>query len=126
MAIFLSATNLADLTGTSLATTQKWGENGVYPYHRNENGKMGFWMEELLDVQPVRQMLETRWDEEAHVVPLRDFTSVELFAGAGGLALGMHMAGFRHVLLNEMDAMACRTLRRNHPEWNVLEATFVR
>ena len=109
------------MTGTSLATTQKWGENGVYPYHRNENGKMGFWMEELLDVQPVRQMLETRWDEEAHVVPLRDFTSVELFAGAGGLALGMHMAGFRHVLLNEMDAMACRTLKRNHPEWNVLE-----
>ena len=33
----------------------------------------------------------------------------------------MHLAGFRHVLLNEMDAMACQTLRRNHPEWNVLE-----
>lgn len=121
MPTFLSATNLADLTGTSLATAQKWGESGVYPYHRNENGKMGFYMEDLLDVNPVRQMLETNWDEEAHVVPLRDFTSVELFAGAGGLALGMHMAGFRHVLLNEMDAMACRTLRKNHPEWNVLE-----
>ena len=121
MAVFLSATNLADLTGTSLATTQKWGESGVYPYHRNENGKMGFYMEELLDVEPVRQMLQSNWEEEAHVVPLRDFTSVELFAGAGGLALGMHMAGFRHVLLNEMDAMACQTLRRNHPEWNVLE-----
>lgn len=121
MPTFLSATNLADLTGTSLATAQKWGESGVYPYHRNENGKMGFYMEDLLDVNPVRQMLETNWDEEAHVIPLRDFTSVELFAGAGGLALGMHMAGFRHVLLNEMDAMACRTLRKNHPEWNVLE-----
>ena len=57
MAIFLSATNLADLTGTSLATAQKWGENGVYPYHRNENGKMGFWMEELNEVQPVRGQL---------------------------------------------------------------------
>ncbi len=109
------------MTGTSLATAQKWGESGVYPYHRNENGKMGFYMEDLLDVNPVRQMLETNWDEEANVVPLRDFTAVELFAGAGGLALGMHMAGFRHVLLNEMDAMACRTLRKNHPEWNVLE-----
>ena len=121
MAIFLSAMNLADLTGTSLATTQKWGENGVYPYRRNENGKMGFYMEDLLDIEPVRQMLQSNWEEEEHVVPLRDFTSVELFAGAGGLALGMHMAGFRHVLLNEMDAMACRTLKRNHPEWNVLE-----
>ena len=52
---------------------------------------------------------------------LRDYTSVELFAGAGGLALGMHLASFRHELLNEMDSMACQTLRKNHPEWNVLE-----
>lgn len=121
MPTFLSATNLADLTGTSLATAQKWGESGVYPYHRNEKGKEGFYMEDLRDVEPVRQMLETNWEEELHVAPLRDFTSVELFAGAGGLALGMHMAGFHHVLLNEMDGMACRTLKRNHPEWNVLE-----
>lgn len=121
MPTFLSATNLADLTGTSLATAQKWGESGVYPYHRNEKGKEGFYMEDLRDVEPVRQMLETNWEEELHVTPLRDFTSVELFAGAGGLALGMHMAGFHHVLLNEMDGMACRTLKRNHPEWNVLE-----
>ena len=121
MPTFLSATNLADLTGTSLATAQKWGESGVYPYHRNEKGKEGFYMEELTDVEPVRMMLNTHWDEELHVAPLRAYTSVELFAGAGGLALGMHLAGFRHVLLNEMDAMACQTLRRNHPEWNVLE-----
>ena len=78
-------------------------------------------MEELADVEPVKMMLETKWEEEFHVAPLRDFTSVELFAGAGGLALGMHLAGFRHVLLNEIDHMACQTLRRNHPEWNILE-----
>ena len=121
MPTFLSATNLADLTGTSLATTQKWGESGVYPYHKNDKGKDGFFMEDLTDVEPVKMMLDTNWEEEFHVAPLRDFTSVELFAGAGGLALGMHLAGFRHVLLNEMDAMACQTLKRNHPDWNVLE-----
>ncbi len=121
MSTFLSVTNLADLTGTSLATVQKWGESGVYPLRHNEKGKEGFYMEELTDVEPVRMMLDTHWDEEFHVAPLRDYTSVELFAGAGGLALGMHLAGFRHVLLNEVDAMACNTLRRNHPEWNVLE-----
>ena len=66
-------------------------------------------------------MLDTNWDEEFHVAPLRDYTSVELFAGAGGLALGMHLAGFRHVLLNEMNTMACHTLRRNQPDWNILE-----
>lgn len=56
MPTFLSATNLADLTGTSLATAQKWGMNGVYPYHTNENGKEGFYMEELTDIEPVRMM----------------------------------------------------------------------
>ena len=121
MPTFLSATNLADLTGTSLATAQKWGESGMYPYRKNENGKEGFYMEELMDIEPVRMMLNTNWDEEFHVAPLRDYTSVELFAGAGGLAIGMHLAGFRHILLNEVDPMACQTLRRNHPEWNVLE-----
>lgn len=121
MPIFLSATNLADLMGTSLATVLKWGENGVYPYHRDEKGKKGFYMEELSDVEPVSLMLQTKWDEEYYVSPLRDYTSVELFAGAGGLALGMHLAGFRHVLLNEINPMACQTLRKNHPEWNVLE-----
>ena len=121
MPTFISASNLADLTGTSLATAIKWGENGIYPFHRNEKGKEGFFMEDLKEVEPVRMMLNTNWDEEFHVAPLRDYSSVELFAGAGGLALGMHMAGFRHVLLNEMDSMACQTLRRNHPEWNVLQ-----
>lgn len=120
MRTFISATNLADILGTSLATVQKWGESGVYPYHTSK-GKKGFFMEDLNDIPPIKQMLETHWDEEYYVAPLRDFTSVELFAGAGGLALGMHLAGFRNVLLNEIEPMACQTLRKNHPEWNVFE-----
>ena len=82
---------------------------------------MGFYMEELTDVEPVQMMLSSNWDEEKHVTPLRDFTSLELFAGAGGLALGMHLARFRHILLNEIDPMASETLRLNRPDWNVLE-----
>lgn len=118
---FVSVNNLADILGTSLATAQKWGESGVYPYRTDEKGKKGFYMEDLRSIPSIKDMLDTRWDDEAVVTPLRDYTSVELFAGAGGLALGMHLAGFKHVLLNEMDGMACTTLRRNHPEWNVLE-----
>jgi DNA (cytosine-5)-methyltransferase 1 len=40
-------------------------------------------------------------------------TSVELFAGAGGLALGVEMAGFEHLLVSELDRRACATLTAN-------------
>jgi DNA (cytosine-5)-methyltransferase 1 len=39
--------------------------------------------------------------------------SVELFAGAGGLAIGMSNAGFRHEAVIEWDHDACETFREN-------------
>ena len=47
-------------------------------------------------------------------------TSIELFAGAGGLALGTELAGFTHIALIEIDKDAARTLKINKPIWNVL------
>ncbi|WP_309055532.1 DNA (cytosine-5-)-methyltransferase [Streptomyces sp.] len=42
--------------------------------------------------------------------------SIEICAGAGGQAIGLHRAGFRHVGLVEIDPHAVMTLRRNIAE----------
>ncbi|MFI9645926.1 DNA cytosine methyltransferase [Streptomyces sp. NPDC052040] len=43
----------------------------------------------------------------------RRFTSIEICAGAGGQAVGLHNASFRHLALIEIDESAVATLRRN-------------
>lgn len=48
--------------------------------------------------------------------------SIELFAGAGGLALGIERAGFETVALIEIDKDASDTLKFNRPAWNVINA----
>lgn len=54
--------------------------------------------------------------------------SVELFVGAGGLALGTSIAGMRHEVAIEWDRNACDTLRRNQTngvaevkDWRIVE-----
>jgi len=53
---------------------------------------------------------------------MRDLTSVEVCAGAGGQALGLELAGFDHRLLIDIDEHCVRTLRHNRPDWNVRQA----
>ena len=47
--------------------------------------------------------------------------AIELFSGAGGLALGLEQAGFESAALFERNREACATLRLNRPGWNVVE-----
>ncbi|MCY0894653.1 MAG: DNA (cytosine-5-)-methyltransferase [Acidibacillus sp.] len=88
----------------------------------------------LCDVLGVSTTFLLREDEENYgikeIAPL-DFLitypdsptgirTVELFAGAGGLALGMELAGLSTEALIEIDNAACQTLKHNRPQWNVI------
>jgi len=57
---------------------------------------------------------DTRFNDPGNIASAH--RSIELFAGGGGLALGLHEANFEHLLVNEFNARACQTLRANFAE----------
>lgn len=62
------------------------------------------------------------WDQLTAVVPppQKGFTAVELFAGAGGLSIGLENAGINVVIANEIMPDFAATLKANHPHTNVI------
>jgi len=69
------------------------------------------------------------WENSGSKAPRRGvktLTSIELCAGAGGQAIGLEQAGFRHLALVENDPHAVQTLRLNRPEWNVVEGDITK
>ena len=73
-------------------------------------------------LSPFTEMFSSQWDEELKITPKKPYTSLEVFAGAGGMALGLEKAGFEHVYLNDLDSNACNTLSTNRPDWIVQQA----
>ena len=55
-----------------------------------------------------------------HLPGRNDFTAVELFAGAGGLSIGLERAGIHVVIANEIMPDFAATLAANHPNTNVI------
>lgn len=54
------------------------------------------------------------------IMTSKKLNTIELFAGAGGLALGIEKAGFSTLGLIEFDKAASETLKYNRPNWNVI------
>ena len=69
---------------------------------------------------------KTEFVDTSKVKAIRTYNSIELFAGAGGLALGLELAGFNAKGLVEIDKYAAKTLRTNRAEWNVIEDDIVK
>lgn len=51
--------------------------------------------------------------------------ALDLFAGCGGLSLGLEMAGIRTIAANELEPLFCETYRINHPETEVIQGSIL-
>lgn len=75
----------------------------------------------ILSVSPSEIMNFGEYEASRNVaVKENDVTAIELFAGAGGLALGLELAGIKTLEYVEFDNACCETLRTNRPDWNVV------
>lgn len=119
---YFSAETVADVLSVSKKNVESWVKNGkLVPVLDPATHDKPYSKQQLLKFPQFASMFNSTWDADMAVVPKRDYTLVELFAGAGGLALGLEQAGFKSVLLNEKDKYACQTLRVNRPHWHVIE-----
>jgi len=111
---------VADLLSVSKQTVRNWDAIGKLKAQRNPKNGYRLYREsdvKVLDKEGV--LAET--GSPARERPIKDYRVVELFAGAGGLALGLEKAGLSSRMLNEIDRYACATLRANRPQWNIVE-----
>lgn len=122
MSKYLTISETAKLLNKSTKTLRRWDDEGKLSAVREPISNYRVYRKE--DVERLfANFLNKDIDDEISnfVEPENEYTVLELFAGAGGLALGMEKAGLKCVALNEIDKYACETLRKNRPNWNVLE-----
>ncbi len=60
-----------------------------------------------------------------HSIPSSAPTFIEVCAGCGGLSTGFLQAGFKALLLNEIQPTFCKTLRTNHPGVKVQQGSMI-
>lgn len=119
---YLTLAETAEIIGKSKETLRRWDKEGILSAVREPVSNYRVYRK-----SDVQTLLGSLFDEvieddvSNYVEPENEYSVLELFAGAGGLAIGLEKAGLKCVALNEIDKWACQTLRNNRPNWNVLE-----
>jgi len=116
-----SISEAAEILGKNPETLRRWDNEGKLIAVREPMSNYRVYQRQQLETFPEFKNYFEKIDESNYVEPKREYSVLELFAGAGGLAIGLERAGIKCAALNEIDKWACQTLRENRPHWNVLE-----
>jgi DNA (cytosine-5)-methyltransferase 1 len=117
----LSVAEASRVADVSPDTIRRWEKKGLIKAHRSPLNHRLFDVDEVRRVN--QKVLGHATAKEFKILKSKEkskYSVIELFAGAGGTALGFHNAGLQHVLLTDWDKDATETLRRNIPEWTVI------
>ena len=104
------------LIGVSPDTIRRWHKKGLIKAKKGAGGERLFSSEEISRVIAKSSSSDNPW--RVLTASKSKLTSIELFAGAGGLALGMHNAGIQSKMLVDFDRDSVLTLKQNMPDWN--------
>lgn len=121
---YVQVSEAASILGVSVDTIRRWDKLGLIKANRDRKNYRRFRLAELRRVQ---QKLDGSSKENNYRVLTAEksypVSCVDLFAGAGGTALGFHNAGIKHTLLAELDNNAANTLETNSKSldynWNI-------
>ena len=118
---YYSLNEVSQILGKSKETLRRWDREGKFPAVREPISQYRIYKKEQINTLLKQLSIDYEDTIDNSVKPIQEFKVLELFAGAGGLAVGLEKAGIKCVALNEIDKWACKTLRENRPNWNVLE-----
>lgn len=118
---YYSLSEAAEILGKSKETLRRWDRDGKLDAVREPVSNYRVYKKEDINslIEPLLTEIDNSIDNTE--IPLKKYKVLELFAGAGGLAIGLEQSGIKCAGLNEIDKWACETLRENRPNWNVLE-----
>jgi DNA (cytosine-5)-methyltransferase 1 len=118
---YYTLSEVADLLSVSKETLRRWDRNGKLSAVREPMSNYRLYKKDQLKIFDELDFLFHSDENTNFVEAHKPYNAIELFAGAGGLAVGLEQAGVKCLALNEIDHWAAETLRKNRPDWNVIE-----
>ena len=106
----------AKMLGVSGDTVRRWHKKGLVNAVISANGERQFRLSDLSKLLEQKNSSSSHW--KVLTAAKTRVSTIELFCGAGGLALGLENAGLVSKLVVDFDKDCINTIKANRPNWD--------